>query len=369
MLISVALATFNGERWLREQLDSLANQTLLPYELVISDDNSYDRTLEVVEDFAANAPFPIRIVRNDNRLGFADNFISALRHCTGEAVAFCDQDDVWLPSKLERCAAALHSNPGVMLVHHDCEEVDFEMRSFGIILRPRNSSDASQEPGFTVARISMLGCCMLLHRKTVKALCSYWPEAHLEYVRRTRSRGVLGHDLVALHVASALGSVHYLPEVLIQHRRHERNTWSPAISKRGKHAAAIDLPEQSRLLKETADIRTNSALMYTEMAKLADGHGDAWIARYFTSLAKRDSQLGRFCSGRAALYLAPSTIERLPIFLRMIRTGAYQGSLITATRCAAKDLMLALAGTRSQQLLEMVRKRLHLEFYPREAPQ
>ena len=88
MRISVALATYNGERWIREQLNSLTNQSLLPYELVISDDNSGDRTLDVVEQFAAAAPFPVRIARNDNRLGFADNFINALRHCTGDAVAF-----------------------------------------------------------------------------------------------------------------------------------------------------------------------------------------------------------------------------------------------------------------------------------------
>jgi glycosyltransferase involved in cell wall biosynthesis len=81
MKVSIALATYNGDRWLREQFDSLARQTLLPGELVIRDDQSTDRTLEVVEQFASEAPFPIRVIRNDTRLGFADNFMRALRNC------------------------------------------------------------------------------------------------------------------------------------------------------------------------------------------------------------------------------------------------------------------------------------------------
>ncbi len=82
MNISIALATYNGERWLREQLDSLARQTLLPCELVISDDQSSDDTLVVIREFAATSPFPVRVVRNDIRRGFADNFMNALRHCS-----------------------------------------------------------------------------------------------------------------------------------------------------------------------------------------------------------------------------------------------------------------------------------------------
>ena len=69
MKVSVALATHNGEPWLREQLESLARQTLLPCELVVSDDHSSDRTLSVVETFAASAPFPVQIVRHHTRLG------------------------------------------------------------------------------------------------------------------------------------------------------------------------------------------------------------------------------------------------------------------------------------------------------------
>ena len=63
--ISVAMATYNGERYIREQLDSIARQTLLPIEIVITDDGSTDRTREVVEEFARTSPFLVRLVRNE----------------------------------------------------------------------------------------------------------------------------------------------------------------------------------------------------------------------------------------------------------------------------------------------------------------
>ena len=107
MNISVALATYNGARHLREQLDSLARQTLRPGELVVRDDGSTDDTLAIVEDFARTAPFPVRAQRNAVNLGWGPNFLSAALACRGEVVAFCDQDDLWQPAKLARYAEAI----------------------------------------------------------------------------------------------------------------------------------------------------------------------------------------------------------------------------------------------------------------------
>src|SRR5262249_24814222 len=73
--ISVAMATYNGARFIRQQLESLAQQTLLPHELVVRDDVSTDRTLSIVEEFSRHAPFPVRIHKNDVRLGYPDNFM------------------------------------------------------------------------------------------------------------------------------------------------------------------------------------------------------------------------------------------------------------------------------------------------------
>ena len=92
--LSVAMATYNGERFLEQQLLSIARQIRLPDEMVVSDDGSNDGTIDILERFATNAPFPVRIYRNLNPLGYGDNFLKAASLCDGDLIAFSDQDDV-----------------------------------------------------------------------------------------------------------------------------------------------------------------------------------------------------------------------------------------------------------------------------------
>src|ERR1700728_1787253 len=115
--ISVAMATFNGEKYIREQLDSIAGQTLLPFELVITDDGSTDATLGIVENFASVAPFPVKIHRNESRLGYANNFIRAASLCQGELIAFCDQDDIWMTEKFSVCSEFFRDSEVVLAAH------------------------------------------------------------------------------------------------------------------------------------------------------------------------------------------------------------------------------------------------------------
>src|SRR4051812_16300560 len=98
--ISIALATYNGEKYLSAQLESLALQTRLPAELVVCDDCSTDRTIDIIDEFIARAPFPVRVARNESRLGFVNNFMRAAQGCRADLIAFCDQDDIWEPNKL-----------------------------------------------------------------------------------------------------------------------------------------------------------------------------------------------------------------------------------------------------------------------------
>jgi len=94
------MATYNGERFLREQLDSFTRQTRLPDELVVSDDQSTDRTLAIIEEFALTSPFPVDIHRNTERLGYSENFERAIGRTRGDLIFISDQDDVWFPGKI-----------------------------------------------------------------------------------------------------------------------------------------------------------------------------------------------------------------------------------------------------------------------------
>src|SRR5580698_1985958 len=100
MKLSVALCTYNGERFLPEQLASIREQSRLPDELVICDDASADQSVAIATRFAERAPFPVRIEANSRNLGSTPNFARAIELCNGDAIVLSDQDDVWLPDKL-----------------------------------------------------------------------------------------------------------------------------------------------------------------------------------------------------------------------------------------------------------------------------
>ncbi len=129
--ISVALCTFNGARFLEAQLASYLVQTRPPDELVVCDDGSTDETLTILARFEQRASFPVRIVRNVERLQTTKNFEKAIGLCTGELIATSDQDDVWLPEKLAVSEVAMASSTRCGLVFTNAEIVDEDLRSEG----------------------------------------------------------------------------------------------------------------------------------------------------------------------------------------------------------------------------------------------
>ena len=93
-MISVAMATYNGQKYIKEQLDSIISQSLKADEIVISDDGSTDDTIAILDDYASRYSF-IRVTHNVGRHGFVANFANAISLCGGDYIALCDQDDIW----------------------------------------------------------------------------------------------------------------------------------------------------------------------------------------------------------------------------------------------------------------------------------
>lgn len=104
--ISVVMATYNGEKYIREQIDSILNQTYPIYELIIQDDCSTDHTVAIAKDYAKRYPV-VKVFENQHNLGLNQNFKTAVMRATGDFVAISDQDDVWYKDKLERQLAAI----------------------------------------------------------------------------------------------------------------------------------------------------------------------------------------------------------------------------------------------------------------------
>ncbi len=117
--VSVVMCTYNGTLFLEKQLHSIASQMLQPIELIICDDASQDETVKLLHHFKQQASFPVQIVVNEQNIGSTKNFEKALQLASGEFLALCDQDDIWLPEKLSTLAHILQENPDVGGVFSD----------------------------------------------------------------------------------------------------------------------------------------------------------------------------------------------------------------------------------------------------------
>lgn len=129
MRISIALCTYNGRAYLSDQLESFLRQTRLPDELIVCDDGSVDGTPDIVRDFAQRAPFGVSLFENADNLGSTKNFEQAIQRCSGDVIFLSDQDDVWLPEKIERMEALFAADEKLALVFSNATVVDNRLHS------------------------------------------------------------------------------------------------------------------------------------------------------------------------------------------------------------------------------------------------
>ena len=130
--VSVILCTYNGERFLQEQLDSIANQTRLPDEVVVGDDVSSDSTIAILENWKQSVPFVVKIHRNEVNIGHNKNFETSISRSSGDYLFFCDQDDIWHPDKIERVLTVFENQPETGVVFHNTTVVDADGNSLGV---------------------------------------------------------------------------------------------------------------------------------------------------------------------------------------------------------------------------------------------
>lgn len=143
-LISIVMATYNGEKYIKEQIDSILNQSYSNWELIISDDGSKDSTLEIVKKYCEKDK-RIKLVINNNHHGFAQNFINGIKYINGEFVAFADQDDVWPDNHLLSLISNIGKNDFICgnasLVDENCRYLGYTMKDvLGINKLPDNKN-------------------------------------------------------------------------------------------------------------------------------------------------------------------------------------------------------------------------------------
>ena len=199
--ISVCMATFNGSRFLARQLDTIVRQLQAGDELIISDDGSSDRTLEIIEAYRG----PNTRVFFNSFHNAASNFGFAISHVRNPLVFLSDQDDEWLPEKVNRLCASLAS---AELVVSDCEVIDETGRTihasyFELVRSGRGLLK-------NLSRNTYLGCCMAFRAELLRAALPMPP-------------GV-AHDLWLGLVGEAFGRTCFVPEPMSRFRRHGGST-------------------------------------------------------------------------------------------------------------------------------------------------
>ena len=116
-MISVAMATFNGEPYIQEQLDSIYNQTRKVDEIIIVDDCSTDSTVRVIEQYIlSHKDIDIKLYKNEENLGYKKNFKKAISLCHGDYVFLSDQDDIWKVNKVEDMISIMEENPNISVL-------------------------------------------------------------------------------------------------------------------------------------------------------------------------------------------------------------------------------------------------------------
>ncbi len=214
--VSIAMATYNGERFIEEQLASLAAQTRLPDELVVSDDGSQDGTLERVRIFAAQAPFPVRILCNHPGRGVLDNFDRVIAACHGDIVFPCDQDDVWLPQKLSEMAGALARHPSAGMVISNSELVDERLRPTGrnLYTRRLHGTEHLYARGREAVRLVLGSGLVFGHTMAFRTLPLLMRPASLVTSQSA-------YDVIRVLLAASFFDLVVIPHALTRYRRHE----------------------------------------------------------------------------------------------------------------------------------------------------
>lgn len=210
MKFSVAMATYNGEKYIIEQLNSIGNQSQLPDELVVCDDNSNDKTVELIEEFSKTVSFQIVLFRNKENIGFVGAFNRALEECSGDLVFLCDQDDFWFPNKIDHISKLAISNPQMNLFLNNAELTD------GHLVPSGYNTFAQMESAGLNKNDLVLGCCMAVR----KNFLAYFLPIPIRFS---------AHDIWLDEFSVIMNSKLLVPEILQYYRRHAKNETSHII--------------------------------------------------------------------------------------------------------------------------------------------
>ena len=246
--ISIALATYNGERFLAKQLDSLINQTHKEIEIIICDDNSTDNTIDIIEKYIQKYSY-IKLYQNEKQLGFVKNFEKAIELCSSPYIALCDQDDIWIENKLEIQFNEIQIlekkyKETPLMVHSDLKMIDeHDKRINNSYFKFRNYTlSKNRDLAYILGACSVMGNTILINRELKKLILPFMDN-------------VIVHDYYIALINELYGKRTTINSPLVQYRIHNQNSSNSKNTLQGnKKIEKINLPyhniNRDKLLKE-----------------------------------------------------------------------------------------------------------------------
>ncbi|MEP6569270.1 MAG: glycosyltransferase family 2 protein [Acidobacteriota bacterium] len=325
MKISVAMCTYNGARHLREQLESIAAQTQLPHELIVCDDASSDESVTIIEDFAAGAHFPVQLHLNTTNIGSSKNFERAISQCSGDVIALCDQDDIWLPTKLARFAVEFARSFQVGMVFTDAEVIDDELRPMGYSLWEKLNFGRDERERLQRGR----GFDSLLQGATVTGATAAFRSRFKHLVLPIPDDLPVIHDAWIALLVGAIAEILPLSDRLIQYRQHPGQQVG-ALERKGQPSALVGGSFSEALTRKNP---------YLEMLAIAQAVRGRLADRIdaFDSNKILPGLEGRIIHLTARSSLPRGRLQRFPYVLRELWSRRYH-RYSNGFRSALKDL-------------------------------
>ncbi|CCH00647.1 putative glycosyltransferase epsH [Fibrella aestuarina BUZ 2] len=240
-LVSVVLATYNGERFLKTQLDSIVQQTYPQLEVIVVDDRSTDATHDILQHYAARYPY-FSLVVNETNLGYIRNFEKGMLLANGDLIALSDQDDIWHPEKIRILVEAMGDSD---VVFGDSRLIDDNDQPLGI-----NFSDIRQLQSFDSCLSFLIGNTVSGHNMLItKSLL----QRSLPFPLH------IPHDHWLCFVATFRQPVKFVPQLLVDYRQHATNVYGilPVVNGVKRTRAQKSAEQRLHAIRERAQALTD----------------------------------------------------------------------------------------------------------------
>lgn len=330
-MISVALCTFNGGKYILEQLQSIALQTLLPGEVIICDDLSTDDTIAEVEKFkASNPPFSIQVYSNGSRAGITANFFKAINLCKGEFIALCDQDDVWLPEKLATVVEYFKKpgNEKVQVVFSDLLLVNENLHSLNRTMWQRVNFVGNNRERWDNNAVEFMLHAGNVVTGAATVLRSSFKERMASFA--SHSFRIILHDYAIALAAGLDDSIAYIEKPLVLYRQH-------TAQQLGARDFRLPFAKKLKLIKQLGSRQYKQKVLLRFREKLEDlsatginEHNSEYYRLGLEHLRKRTSKM-RSWFHKLAMLTPEFTKGRYSTYVHSAVLG-YLNDLLTGTR-------------------------------------